>query len=171
MLENPWHDEFDSDRGRIIYYGDNKSSGKEANRAKGNSIVLEQFRHHTSPDREERARAVPFVFFERVAAEGRLKGQVQFHGFGVLTGVTLVTQFHPATGDYFPNYRFEFCVFSLAEEGEEFDWRWIDARRDPYLSLKDSLVHAPKSWRTWVAAGHASLERVRRNVLREALQK
>jgi hypothetical protein len=111
------------------------------------------------------------VFFERVTVDGRQKGQVQFHGFGVLTGVTLVTQFHPATGDYFPNYRFEFCVFSLAEEGERFDWRWIDARRDPSAPLVSTLAVAPQSWRTWISNGHSSLERVRRNVLKSTIRR
>lgn len=119
---NPWHDEFDSDNGRIVYCGDNKSAGRDADQAPGNRLLLEQLRIHSSPDSNTRRNAVPLVFFERATVDGRAKGQVVFHGFGVITSATLLTQCHPATGEYFPNYRFEFCVFALAESAEEFDW-------------------------------------------------
>lgn len=64
---------------------------------------------------------------------------VGFDDFGVITNVERVTQHNRATEHPFTNYRFDFAVLSLAAEAEKFDWRWINERRDPSLSIDETL--------------------------------
>ncbi|MDG2496978.1 MAG: restriction endonuclease [Aquiluna sp.] len=156
---NPWYDVFDSWNGRIEYFGDNKSPGDT--QSPGNKILLDQAELHMSKDPEVRQAAAPMVFFE-----GQKKGEVTFHGFGVIEKVELVTQFSVDEG-FFSNYKFTFAVFSLADQEEAFDWGWIDERRCS-AALGESHSLAPKSWRTWLKEGNQSLATLRRRVLGRA---
>lgn len=158
----PWQDIFDVDNGTVRYFGDNKSSSA-ASLAPGNKLLLEQFRLHTSPDPEERKRAVPILFFEREAFEGRIKGNVRFQGLGVIQRIELVTQYQEKIG-YFTNYVFEFAVLSLSGENEKLDWEWISKRRDPQTTLEQSQKLAPSSFQSWQKHGQAVLEKERRRV-------
>jgi hypothetical protein len=162
--QTPWHDTFDPDRGAIRYYGDNKTGSRLAELPKGNALLLSQFSFHTSPERDVRLQAAPLLFFRRVMVDERTKGNVMFQGFGVVTSVSLVTQVHPKTHRAFANYVFDFAVFSMAAEGEDFDWEWINRRRDSTVSAEATLKHAPKSWRDWVKGGSTVLESCRRRV-------
>lgn len=165
-LETPWHDSFDPDNGFVLYYGDNKSIKTAPGDAPGNALLLKQFELHNSPDATKRAQASPLVMWERVTHDGRRKGQVAFMGLGVLARGELVTQYHPKTNEYFTNYRWELTILSLQHENEEFCWDWIAARRDPSLSLTDTLKYAPQAWRRWQKKGPAVLESSRRRVTR-----
>ena len=111
------------------------SGGFEAFRAKGrcmvNKALIEAFRFHSSPDYEVRKHSVPMVFFRRVGRDGKVKGYVQFQGFGVVHQVELVTQYDRRNDRTFSNFAFDFIVLSLAAGNELFDWKWIAARRDP----------------------------------------
>ena len=153
---NPWYDVFDSWNGRIEYFGDNKSPGDP--NSDGNKILLGQAELHMSKDPKARQTAAPIVFFE-----GQKKGQVTFHGFGVIEKVELVTQFSADEG-FFSNYKFTFAVFSLADQEEAFDWSWIDERRGA-AAHGESQALTPKSWRTWLNAGNHGLDTLRRHVL------
>jgi hypothetical protein len=93
-----------------------------------------------------------------------VKGFVQFCGFGIVQRVELITQFHQRQGSYFSNYVFDFCILSLKEEDESFDWSWITARRDPEKKTTETLGLAPASWRSWIAKGPVGVERARRRV-------
>lgn len=62
----------------------------------------------------------------------------------------------------FVNYVYEFAVFSLANENEEFDWDWIAKRCDGSLTTEETNKYAPKSWKDWVKTGN--IEANRRNV-------
>ena len=161
----PWEDDFDPDYGRIKYYGDNKSNEKMANEAPGNSLLLNMFMMYSSPSEEDRKHATPLIFFKRVDYDGRKKGNLMFQGYGIIEGIELVTQFDPKLSiPYFSNYVFNMCVFSMATEGEEFSWEWINARRDPNISNEEALKLAPKSWKIWVKEGLPGLYKVRRNI-------
>jgi hypothetical protein len=104
------------------------------------------------------------VFFETVTVNHRLKGHVRFQGYGLLTDVELVTQGEPVTRRPFPNYVFNCVVMTSAPEAEDFDWAWINLRRDPSASYEVCLRAAPAAWRDWAAAGALALPRVRRRV-------
>ena len=162
----PWEDEFDPDYGRIRYYGDNKSSAKAAEDAPGNSLLLRIFSVYSSPDESiRRLNGVPLVFFKRVEYDGRKKGNLLFQGFGIIESVELITQFDPKLkSPYFTNYVFGMCVFSLAEENEDFSWDWINDRRNPNLTAAEADKKAPASWKKWIKEGSTGLYKVRRNI-------
>ncbi len=162
----PWQDFFDPDRGHIRYFGDNKPGGKDPARAKGNQALLRQFALHTSSNEADRAKACPIIFFRRVEVAGRAKGNVQFQGFGVITKVERVTQYHRRTDSPFTNYVFDFCVFSLTGEKELFDWSWITARRSAVLLAGDHVPLAPASWKVWIRDGLSGVERCRRRIVK-----
>lgn len=157
---NPWHDVFETDLGYIRYFGDAKKPG-DPSLAPGNKVLLEQLQKHTSGDLAVRAQSAPLVFFERVAVEGRSYGNIKFQGFGVIEKAELVTQYNPGIG-YFTNYVFQFAVLSLSDEDEELSWEWINARRDPSKSDKETLKMAPLSWQKFVRHGLQKVESFRR---------
>lgn len=134
-----------------------------ASLAPGNKLLRDQFQFHTSPDPEERAKAIPVLFFERGEIDGRKYGNVRFQGLGIIQRVELVTQFQKDIG-YFTNYVFEFAILSLSSENEEFDWDWVSARRDATISSKQAEKLAPKAWRDWQRQGQLVLEKHRRRV-------
>lgn len=86
--------------------------------------MLEQFKISQSNDPAVRAKAIPILFFE-----SKNGGERTFHGYGTVESVKLVTQYTGVNNqkEYFSNYLFTFCVFSLKKEQEAFDWSWIDA--------------------------------------------
>lgn len=162
--ETPWQDVFDVDNGHIRYYGDNKEPGKDPATAPGNRALLEAFQAQTSSESETRQQSIPLIFFRAVSVGGKAKGFVQFQGFGLIRGVELVTQYDRKRDRTFSNYAFDFTVFSLAKDHEEFDWDWVSARRNPDVSLSDSLKLAPKSWVEWTKLGARALDKNRRRV-------
>ena len=162
--ETPWHDVYDIDRGHIRYYGDNKTPGKDPALAVGNKALLAAYLMHRSADRSQRLKAPPIIFFRRVSHDGRAKGQVKFQGFGMVEQAKLVTQFDRKHNRSFPNYAFDFLVFDLSKDHEEFDWQWISDRRNTKLSDEDSLRAAPASWNKWIVQGAKALPSCRRSV-------
>ncbi|MCX7571729.1 restriction endonuclease [Tumebacillus sp. DT12] len=162
--ETPWQDFFDVDNGHIRYFGDNKRPEVRPEESQGNRILLEQFEIHNSPDPKIRKNSVPILFFERVKVDGRVKGNVQFKGFGVMERAEKVVQYDSRLGRTFSNYVFDFTVLSIVEENEKFNWDWISKRRDSSLTLEESLVYAPESWKIWIRSGSGVRERLRRRV-------
>ena len=162
--ETPWEDIFDSDNGHIRYFGDNKNANDKPELKAGNKILLEQHQLHTSAEVDQRRRASPLIFFRRVPSSGRIKGNVQIHGFGIVSKVERITQFNRNDQETFTNYCFDFTVLSLNAEDERFAWEWISKRRDPGLSTEETLSFAPSSWKKWVRDGPSSVEKNRRRI-------
>jgi hypothetical protein len=166
MAENPWQDVWDVDNGWVRYYGDNRQPGADPSARPGNRALLRAHTFHTHHDVDARSAATPLLLFRRVPRGGQAKGFAQFEGLAVITGVELVTQYSSKAGGTFANYAFELLVMDLATEHELFDYNWISSRRDPTLTINETLEHAPKAWTEWVAHGATSLDRVRRRVSR-----
>lgn len=103
------------------------------------------------------------IFFEKCSYDGRPKGNAIFHGFGLLESIELVTQCGK-NQEYFANYLFNFCIFSLTEDNEEFNWKWIEDRCDQTKNVEDTMRYAPASWKRWIREGKESLHLVRRNI-------
>ena len=162
----PWQDEFDPDHGRIKYYGDNKTSSRKASDSPGNKLLLNAFFSYTSPNQKVRKNsAIPLIFLKRVNYDGRRKGNLMFQGFGIIESVELITQYDSKLkSPYFTNYVYNMCVFSMKEEGEIFDWSWINDRRNPALSNEEADARAPSAWKKWVKEGQTGLHKVRRNI-------
>lgn len=164
--DTPWHDRYDPDHGYVKYYGDNKyfDTPRRPEDAPGNRVLLDLLKYYQSGDEAERQeKAVPIIFFEKCMYDGRPKGNAVFQGFGVLESAELVTQYDDKHR-FFSNYLFNFCVFSLSSDNEQFSWDWIRDRCDPSLEAEDTLNHAPASWKKWIKEGRDSLHLVRRSV-------
>lgn len=167
----PWQDFFDSDNGHIRYYGDNKNPGNNPAESPGNSVLLDAFKIQSALEYDKRKQSVPLIFFKRVKYENRIKGNVVFHGFGVIERVELITQYDRKHDRSFSNYVFDFAVFGMAEENELFSWDWISARRDQSLSLKETLNFAPATWKTWLKAGAPAINSCRRKLSKIFIEK
>ena len=161
----PWKDKYSPDHGYVKYYGDNKSSDTNPG-ANGNKILLDLLNVYNSNEKKIREeQAVPIVFFERtsvmVGNKTRYKGNLVFQGYGVLESAELITQYDNR-GKAFSNYLFYFCIFTLKEDNEKFDWKWIGKRSNKLLSNKETNRYAPKAWQKWIEQG--KLDLVRRSV-------
>jgi Restriction endonuclease AspBHI N-terminal/Restriction endonuclease len=168
--ETPWQDTFAPDRGYVRYFGDNKTPYADPAAVRGNRLLLEQLFLHRSPNEDERRLAAPLILFRRTRVDGKDKGYPQFNGLGIVRRAELVVQVD-RDGKSFANYMFEFLVLTLAPEHDTFDWSWINARRDPKLKRQETEHLAPRSWRTWLKAGDASLVRIRRDVQRALIRR
>jgi len=158
----PWQDVFDIDNGHIRYYGDNKTPGKDPITASGNQILIDAFETYNNIDK--RFQSTPLIFYKTVSRKNKAKGFVEFNGFGIINGVELITQYDRKLDRTFSNFAFNFHVFSLKDEHEEFDWRWINDRRNNRLSNEETLRYAPASWKEWIKNGNKVLEKNRRRV-------
>ena len=162
--ETPWQDKYDPDRGYVRYYGDNKKSGHKAE-SEGNRVLLNLLPFYESGDKLIRAtKAVPIVFFERTVVNNRTKGNLKFQGYGILEKAELITQYDSNKNEYFSNYLFHFCVFTLKYDDEVFDWNWIAKRCNSELTNEQTNTFAPKAWKKWIEEGKSSLHLVRRSL-------
>ena len=164
--ETPWQDFFAPDRGHIRYCGDNKDSKVKPTQKKGIKALLKQYQMHNSEVENDRLEASPILFFKKVKYQGRVKGNYEFNGFGIISNAERVVQFNKSTNSTFVNYIFDFTVLDMTAENEDFNWDWINFRRNPSISAQESLNSAPASWREWVKRGDRSVEKLRRHVSR-----
>ncbi len=160
--QTPWQDIFDVDNGHIRYYGDNKTPGRDPGEARGNRILLEAFDTYNNPDK--RYLSIPLIFYKSVTRNNSVKGYLEFNGYGIIKGVDLITQYDRKLDRTFSNYAFNFHVFSLSADNEEFNWQWINDRRNKKLNLEDTLKNAPIAWKEWINKGNKVLEKSRRRV-------
>ena len=160
----PWEDVHRPDQGYCRYFGDNKPGLTAAQDSLGNRRMLDAFILQAG-GKDERMKAPPILAFEALPYDGRVKGQVIFHGFGVITKAELVVQRSRETGPTFPNFVYDVALLKLEAENEEFPWSWINARRDPLIDAETSLSIAPESWKQWVRDGSDSIPTLRRNVI------
>jgi hypothetical protein len=164
---NPWLDVIDPDSGFAFYHGDNRLPGRTAFAGRGNNALNLTFGQYGDP--ALRKLAPPILIFEQAAVDGKIKGYRKFAGFGVPTGVRLQTQ--AMRNERFVNLAIDIALFGLEAEDELFDWDWIDDRRDRSMLAERSNKRAPRSWKTWVRDGDVSIERVRRNVVRDRIHR
>lgn len=160
----PWEDMHRPDQGYCRYFGDNKPGLKAANESLGNIRMLDAFIKQ-SGSKEDRLQAPPILVFEAAPYDGRIKGQVIFHGVGVITKAELVVQRDPKSILTFSNYVFDIALLNLSKENETLNWGWINSRRNPDISVEQSLKLAPDSWKKWVSFGAGAVPRLRRNVI------
>jgi|TARA_B110000211_G_scaffold219152_1_gene264687 hypothetical protein len=164
--DTPWKDTFDVNNGHIHYFGDNKNPNLAGHETKGNKVLISALQSHSSVKSEVRNIAIPLIFYRSVTINNKKKGFIEFNGFGIIRGAQLVTQYCQKTKRSFSNYQYDFVIFSMADEGEIFDWDWISARRNSGLSLAETNRLAPKSWQRWLSHGEGVLDGCRRRVSR-----
>ena len=163
-LETPWQDFFDPDEGHVRYFGDAKTPGKDPSSAPGNRRMLAAKLLQDGLTRDERRMAPPILMFRRIRVGRRVKGFLSFQGVGLIERTSLIPQYSGKIGRSFPNFAYDIAVFDLSSEFEELDWRWISDRRNPNLTLVDTMRFAPKAWSVWVSGGEPTIARVRRRV-------
>jgi hypothetical protein len=163
--DTPWIDVVEADLGYAFYNGDNRKSGRRPAEAPGNELLTRLQAQYIDP--VLRKDAPPMLLFTQTEVHGNRKGYRQFSGFGVPTRYVLISQRERGTERYFTNLGMELCLLRLDSENEEFDWSWIDKRRDGSLSTDAVLAAAPSAWRSWVVEGDAALEKCRRRVARQ----
>lgn len=93
------------------------------------------------------------------------KGYIEFCGLAVIERLEMVVQRDPKSDRTFPNLAVDLVVVDLSPTNDDFDWRWIDARRAESLTLRETHSMSPPAWQRWVKQGRAALPRVRRRVL------
>ena len=160
----PWEDVHRPDQGYCRYFGDNKPGPNPAADSLGNRRMLDAFILQSGGN-EERLNAPPVLVFEAIPYDGRIKGQVIFHGFGVITKAEMVVQRSGESGPTFPNFVYDIALLNLEAENEVFPWSWINSRRDSSTDPATSLGMAPESWKRWVRDGRDSIPTLRRNVI------
>lgn len=158
--QTPWRDLIFQEEGRVIYNGDNYQSTKRASETFGNKLVLSILDLYVSKEMEERLKAPPIIITRTVSIKGKT-GFREFVGFGIIrTSPKLVQQYEKSNNKVFSNFQFEVTLLKL-DDGEKFDWKWIDDRRDKAISIENSLKHAPKSWKDWVKNGDGAISKNR----------
>lgn len=168
---NPWTDVYDLDHGHVRYFGDHKpKTVGPVGVTPGNRALLEAWDLHGSPNRDDRAAAPPLLLFRAVPVQNHAgvtvqKGHLEFCGVAIIERLEMVIQREPGQSRTFPNLVVDLVVVGLSESDDAFDWRWIDDRRNPALTLDETLRHAPAGWARWVKEGRMALSRVRRRVL------
>jgi Restriction endonuclease AspBHI N-terminal len=105
--------------------------------------------------------APPILVFIQKETSGSRKGYREFSGYGIPVRCMINTQREKKSSRYFTNLTIELALFSLAKEDEQFDWAWIDARRNGDLDANQVLQFAPMAWREWVKNGRSAIERCR----------
>ncbi len=154
---NPWHDEFHPERGTIKYFGDNKPHLKSES---NNRYLLEQIQFNKMRKRKDRLHnSVPVICMVSTSP-----GTQVFQGYGIVERAEIVTQYSEEFDCYFNNYLFTICIFTMSEDGEHFDWKWIADRCNPSLTAEQANNNAPNAWKYWIDNGISKLHLVRRNV-------
>lgn len=115
--------------------------------------------------------APPIFVFIQKETSGSRKGYREFSGYGIPVRCMINTQREKKSSRYFTNLTIELALFSLAKENEQFDWAWIDARRNGDLDANQVLQFAPMAWREWVKNGRSAIERCRRNIAKHKIVK
>lgn len=143
-----WPDALDRARGRFVYFGDNKTPGRELHDTPkgGNELLRRTFEAmHVAPPK--RKLVPPFFVFSKAGSSR----DVRFHGLaapgapGLPESEDLVALWKTIGSQRFQNYR---AVFTI-----------LDAPRIPRAWLPELFdgtqvgPHAPDAWRTWILEG------------------
>jgi hypothetical protein len=164
---SPWVDIIEPDAGYAIYNGDNRKCTQHPFQARGNTLLQQMSVFYSDPTR--RKFAPPVLLFVQRDIDGNRKGFREFCGYGVPSELMFRTQREQKSGQYFTNIAVELTLFSLEHENEEFNWAWIDARRDGSLTADGVLRLAPAAWKLWVRHGVSALDKCRRRIVRRRI--
>jgi len=163
----PWIDVVEPDVGYGLFHGDNRKITQSPLEGRGNRKFAEIQHFYFEP--RMHAFAPPILVFIQKETMGSRKGYREFAGYGVPVRCMINTQREKKSGRYFTNLVIELALFSLTKENEQFDWAWIDARRNGELDSDQVLRLAPAAWREWVKNGQSAIERCRRNVAKHKI--
>ncbi len=167
--DRDWPDTLDSNTGKFVYYGDNKTPGHELHdtRAGGNKVLRYAFaRLHA--EQEPRVGIAPFLIFKKLPTASGARS-VQFKGVAVpgfpslSSTEDLVAVWKASNGQRFQNYRSVFTILDIPVVSRS----WINE----LTSGASTSANAPKAWRDWVAKGkYAALTAQSTTIIRNAEQ-
>ena len=143
-----WPDSLDVATGSFVYYGDNKTPGKEIHSAPGNKLLRQTFSLiHNS---ETRASVPPFFIFQRFRTDKSARA-VQFKGLAIPGGNglsetnDLVAVWRSSGKQRFQNYLANFTILDEAKISRE----WIDS----LIAGKPNASVEPRNFRLWKQSG------------------
>ena len=142
-----WPDSLDEATGSFVYYGDNKTPGKEIHSAPGNKILKQTF--SLAHDAETRAYVLTFYFSAISYGEKRLsrhlKGLAIPGGNGLSETNDLVAVWRSSGKQRFQNYLANFTILDEAKISRE----WIDS----LIAGKPDASVEPRNFRLWKQSG------------------
>lgn len=148
--DRDWPDHFDPNTGQFVYYGDNKSPGRELHDTdKGGNLVLRRV-FDVLHGADVRSMIPPFFVFvkqptPRSARAVRFVG-LAAPGYPALSATEdLVAVWKTTAGQRFQNYRSVFTILDAAV----IDRRWLNS----VLAGTRDTTHAPRAWIDWVGGG------------------
>ena len=150
--DTPWMDLIDNDNGFVRYAGDNKPGSTNPNTSY-NLKIINQFELHQSSKIEDRKLSCPIIIFENIQVGSARKGYKKFLGFGIINRVERIVEYDRRSDTYYPNYAFDFIILDMSKECDSLNWDWVSDRRNPKLSLNQTLKSAPSSWKKWIEGG------------------
>lgn len=149
--DRDWPDRFDPNTGQFVYYGDNKSPGREIHDTdKGGNLVLRRVFELLHGEPENRRLIPPFFVFVKNATAASSRA-VRFvglaaPGYPALSATQdLVAVWKTTQGQRFQNYCSVFTILDAAV----IERRWLDG----VLSGNPDMNLAPTAWADWVKTG------------------
>lgn len=161
-LDVPWIDVVEPDKGYAIYNGDNRREGALPLSARGNALLTDLAPFYSDP--KLRQYAPPILLFTQRLIGGNRRGFREFSGYGIPTRYIVQSQAARGQDSHFTNLVVELALFSLDQENEFLDWRWIDLRRQANRTIGETQHAAPAAWKLWVNHGEDVIERCRRRI-------
>ena len=146
LRDQDWPDSIDKERGRLVYFGDNKKPGRLLHETpRGGNEILNNVFSSTVESRVSTSHFPPILVFSHTG----VPGEVQFLGLAVpgnpdvppLEWLTAI--WRTTSNERFQNYRAVFTVVHTPIVSRA----WIDDIRNG-LNVKSQ--HAPQSWLDWV---------------------
>lgn len=146
LADPDWPDQLFVETGQFVYFGDNKSAGRELHDTprRGNLILRSLFEDLHAGMRWR----IPPIF---VFTKGSKRRDVVFRGLAVPGATGLAPTEDPVAvwkttaGHRFQNYRAIFTILNVAKVERS----WLDQLR----SGGDPLRGAPAAWRRWITSG------------------
>jgi hypothetical protein len=155
----PWRDLIFQEDGSVTYNGDNKEASKCAHETFGNKQVLKILHLYSSKNQFDRLSAPPILVTQQVSI-GKKTGYRRFIGVGIINkSPQLVQQYEKYSNKVFSNYQYEITLLKLSPN-DNFDWNWVDDRRDSSIDLNHVNNKAPESWREWIKRGNECLYKI-----------
>lgn len=145
LTDPDWPDTLDVEKGQFVYFGDNKSPGRDIASKKGNRILEHSFNSLHASDRQH---VPPFLVFTK-GPKGR---DVVFRGVAVpgYPGLSqtedLVAVWRSRGGQRFANYRAVFTI--LKEQRISREWLTLLGASDPRARRA-----GPATWEVWRTTG------------------
>jgi hypothetical protein len=147
LAEADWPDSLDSGTGTFLYYGDNRSPGRQLHDTprKGNLALSQMFGRLSSP--QERALVPPIFLFAKLGtgADVRFRGLLVPGSVAVPQDEQLVAIWRTADGERFQNYRAAFSVLNVPTV----ERAWLD----DVSAGRSMSASAPATWKAWITTG------------------